>query len=182
MPCQRRQDDTPQYYDGEMYSPAGPGDEPSLAGEEWVEWGGELTWAVDFTSGGAPIGLTERQFRQINAQYEAGAGWAPETEPAREWATEHLPPDRPAVLVHGDLLGQNIFVYPDQLPTVIDWEFCRMGDPAYDLAVITRGVRRPFQMERGLDRLLQAYAAAGGEPPIACHKGPVDCYTKRAAT
>lgn len=87
-----------------------------------------------------------------------------ETEPAREWATQHLPPDRAAVLVHGDLLGQNILVYPDEPPTVIDWEFCRMGDPAYDLAIVTRGVRRPFQMARGLDRLLEAYTAPGGEP------------------
>jgi uncharacterized heparinase superfamily protein len=31
---------------------------------------------VDFTAGGAPIGLSEREFRQIGAQREAGAGWA----------------------------------------------------------------------------------------------------------
>ncbi len=333
MACQRRKD-TPQC-DGEKHSPDRPEDEPTLAGEEWVEWDGELIWAVEFTSGGAPIGLTERQFRQINAQFDAGAGWArakallawafaassppdahvdvgrvrkvgeglfrevyaahvdvspdpeavsgvwavllpdrqatpedgqrwirevwilgqlarlqlpfrvpaalgafpvgdrpatirqfiegipvdlrvgrmrsvrpaelvgqiaaaihaidvtdwphrlpgghtrrahgeemlqafddlatTEIEPAREWAMHNLPPDRPAALVHGDLLGQNILVHPDQSPTVIDWEFCRMGDPAYDLAIVTRGIRRPFQMARGLDRLLEAYAAAGGD-------------------
>ena len=88
----------------------------------------------------------------------------PEAEPAREWAVQHLPPDQAAVLIHGDLLGQNILVFPDEDPAVIDWEFCRMGDPAYDLAIVTRGVRRPFQMDRGLDRLLDAYAAAGGDP------------------
>jgi aminoglycoside phosphotransferase (APT) family kinase protein len=87
-----------------------------------------------------------------------------EAESAREWAAQHLPLDRAAVLVHGDLLGQNILVFPDEAPAVIDWEFCRMGDPAFDLAIVTRGVRRPFQMARGLDRLLDAYAAAGGDP------------------
>jgi aminoglycoside phosphotransferase (APT) family kinase protein len=313
-----------------------PGDEPTLSGEEWVEYGGELIWAVDFTPGGAPIGLTEKEFRRSNAQLEHGAGWArakfllerafetcsspvadvevgrvkkvgeglfrkayaahvdlspdpdhlsgawavllpgrqatredcrrwvrevtvlgqltheqlpfrvpaplgafpdgdrpaiirrfidgipadlragrmqsirpaelvgliaaaihaidvttwrrrpagagtrrahaeelmrafddlegTEAEPAREWAVQHLPRDRAAVLVHGDLLGQNILVFPDEAPAVIDWEFCRMGDPAFDLAIVTRGVRRPFQLARGLDLLLEAYAAAGGDP------------------
>jgi len=87
-----------------------------------------------------------------------------EAKPAREWTAHHLPEDRAAVLVHGDLLGQNILVFPDRRPAVIDWEFSRMGDPAFDLAIVTRGVRRPFQMARGLDRLLDAYAAAGGDP------------------
>ena len=38
-----------------------------------------------------------------------------------------------------------------------------MGDPAYDLAIVTRGGRRPFQIDRGLDRLLEAYAACAPE-------------------
>lgn len=37
-----------------------------------------------------------------------------------------------------------------------------MGDPAYDLAFVTRGARRPFQTEGGLTRLLAAYEAHGG--------------------
>ena len=28
-----------------------------LADSGWIEWGGELIWAVGFTSGGAPYGL-----------------------------------------------------------------------------------------------------------------------------
>lgn len=28
-----------------------------LVGDGWVEWGGELVWAVGFTEGGAPYGL-----------------------------------------------------------------------------------------------------------------------------
>jgi aminoglycoside phosphotransferase (APT) family kinase protein len=87
-----------------------------------------------------------------------------EAEPAREWAVRHLPPERAAVVLHGDLLAQNILVFPEEAPTVIDWEFCRMGDPAFDLAIVTRGVRRLFRMARGLDLLLDAYAAAGGDP------------------
>lgn len=53
---------------------------------------------------------------------------------------------------------------PSRPVAVIDWEYCRVGDPAYDLAIVTRGARRPFQMADGLDRLLGDYREAGGAP------------------
>jgi len=86
----------------------------------------------------------------------------PEAAAARAWAREHLPPDDPSALLHGDLLGQNILIYPGQLPALIDWEYASRGDPAYDLAIVTRGVRRPFKVDGGLQKLLDTYAAAGG--------------------
>ena len=85
-----------------------------------------------------------------------------EIEETAAWAREHLPPPEPSVLVHGDLLGQNILLRPDEPTGVIDWEYSTLGDPAYDLAVVTRGVRRPFQIAGGLERLLDVYASAGG--------------------
>ena len=39
-----------------------------LAGEGWVEWGGELIWAVGFTSGGAPFGLRVSDFDPADLQ------------------------------------------------------------------------------------------------------------------
>jgi hypothetical protein len=39
-----------------------------LAGEGWVEWGGELIWAVGFTSGGAPYGLRVSDFDPADLQ------------------------------------------------------------------------------------------------------------------
>jgi hypothetical protein len=81
---------------------------------------------------------------------------------ALAWASAHLPEERPACLLHGDLLGQNILLPPDGPPALIDWEFAQSGDPAYDLAIVTRGVRRPFKMEGGLERFVEAYAKAGG--------------------
>jgi aminoglycoside phosphotransferase (APT) family kinase protein len=86
-------------------------------------------------------------------------GDLPELREAEEWALANVPPDEPSVLLHGDLLGQNILLHPSEPPAIIDWEATMLGDPAYDLAIITRGVRRPFQIERGLERLLDAYAA-----------------------
>jgi len=88
---------------------------------------------------------------------------------ARHWALAHLPPARPSVVLHGDLLGQNILLSPSEPPTVIDWEYARYGDPAYDLAIVTRGIKRPFQIVDGLVRLLDAYHGHGGCEVTADH-------------
>jgi hypothetical protein len=39
-----------------------------LADNGWVEWGGELIWAVGFTSGGAPYGLQVSDFDPADLQ------------------------------------------------------------------------------------------------------------------
>ena len=88
----------------------------------------------------------------------------PEIGGARAWAKAHLPPTGPSVLLHGDLLGQNILLAPDAPPTVIDWEHARRGDPAYDIAIVTRGVKHPFQVQQGRERLLEEYHGNGGAP------------------
>lgn len=79
------------------------------------------------------------------------------------WALENLPPDEPSVLLHGDLLGQNILITPGEPLGLIDWEWAQLGDPAYDLSIVTRGARRPFQIPGGLNHLLEAYAARSSE-------------------
>lgn len=62
----------------------------------------------------------------------------------------------------------------------IDWEYCRLGDPAYDLAITTKGARRPFQVSGGLEQLLAAYRSAGGDAisPSAVHFDEV-CIRER---
>jgi len=84
------------------------------------------------------------------------------TEDAITWIRSHLPPDDPAVLLQGDLLGQNILVDFDGYRAVIDWEYSMLGDPAYDLAIVTRGLRRPFKRSDGLQLLVDAYRRASG--------------------
>jgi aminoglycoside phosphotransferase (APT) family kinase protein len=91
----------------------------------------------------------------------------PEVARAIAWATASEPPRGAPTLIHGDLLGQNILLEPGEAPAIIDWEYCAIGDPAYDLAIVTRGVRRPFQIDRGMDRLLDAYRSGGGAPVAA---------------
>jgi aminoglycoside phosphotransferase (APT) family kinase protein len=91
----------------------------------------------------------------------------PELAAACAWAMEHLPSEQPAVLLHGDLLGQNILLCPGEPPAVVDWEYARLGDPAYDLAVVTRGSRDPFQTTGGLGKLLDVYREHGGDVTAA---------------
>ncbi len=85
-----------------------------------------------------------------------------EMQAALAWARENLPPDEPSTLVHGDLLGQNILLAFDGPHHVIDWEYAMRGDPAYDLAIVTRGAKQPFQIADGMTKLLDAYEAHGG--------------------
>lgn len=80
----------------------------------------------------------------------------PELVDVRAWMLDHLPPETPGVLLHGDLLGQNILRSFEGVETVIDWERACIGDPAYELAIVTRGNRRPFGTA-GLEALLDAY-------------------------
>ena len=56
----------------------------------------------------------------------AAAGSAP-PEPPEE--------GEPFRLLHGDLVEANV-VWDGSAPALVDWEFCRMGDPAEDLAYL----------------------------------------------
>ncbi len=80
------------------------------------------------------------------------------------WTVEHLPPATPSVLLHGDLLSQNIRLpFDDQRLGLIDFDRAQLGDPAYDLAIVTRGSQQPFKAKHGLRLLLDDYAALDGQ-------------------
>jgi aminoglycoside phosphotransferase (APT) family kinase protein len=112
-------------------------------------------------------GFATRRAHALDA-IEALADLAPvEMQRAHEWACEHLPSEDPSTLIHGDLLGQNILLSLDGPHHVIDWEYAMRGDPAYDLAIVTRGAKRPFQIDGGMERLLDAYRAHGGREVTA---------------
>ncbi len=102
--------------------------------------------------------------RYAETRARSVGGDEPELRDSCDWMLEHLPAPEPGALLHGDLLGQNVFLGIDEPVGVIDWERAEVGDPAHDLAIVTRGVRQPFQVANGLERLLDAYARAGGRP------------------
>jgi len=82
---------------------------------------------------------------------------------ALKWIDAHLHGDRPSVVLHGDLLPQNIlWDWDKERLGVIDWEFAQIGDPAYDLAIVTRGNAKLCRVQDGLKRLVDTYREAGG--------------------
>jgi aminoglycoside phosphotransferase (APT) family kinase protein len=89
----------------------------------------------------------------------------PTAQAAREWILSRLPANRPATVLHGDLLPQNINCGENKGEwkiAVIDWEFAAIGDPACDLAIVTRGDRRLMGENNGLRHLVDNYREAGG--------------------
>ncbi len=88
----------------------------------------------------------------------------PDIGRALAWCLERMPGEEPSVVVHGDLLGQNILLSSDNESrlAVIDWSECCLGDPAYEFAVVTRGVRNPWKVPEGRKRLLALYKNSGG--------------------
>lgn len=76
---------------------------------------------------------------------------------ALAWMREHPGDLTSGVLVHGDLLGHNLRIHPGAPMGVIDWHEVAVGDPAAELAIVTRGVRQPFQVADGHRRLLDTY-------------------------
>jgi len=89
----------------------------------------------------------------------------PAAQAAREWILTRLPANRPTAVLHGDLLPQNINCGEnkgDWKIAVIDWEFAEIGDPAYDLAIVTRGDRKLAGKNNGLKHLVAEYRQAGG--------------------
>ncbi len=87
----------------------------------------------------------------------------PEIQEAVQWICENLPPDKESVLIHGDLLGQNILWTLEGGLFVIDWEYAFIGDTAYELAIVTRGAKEPFRVSNGLGRLIDSYLSSGGQ-------------------
>jgi len=90
------------------------------------------------------------------------ASW-PVAAVARDWIVAHLT-SAPSRILHGDLLPQNLLcdVLEAGVVSVVDWECARIGDPAYDLAIVTRGDRKPLKAPGAFHRLLAFYNEAAG--------------------
>jgi aminoglycoside phosphotransferase (APT) family kinase protein len=86
----------------------------------------------------------------------------------RQWIEAHSPSGDSCVL-HGDLLPQNLLCdWPaadqEEAPIgIVDWEMARVGDPAYDLAIVSRGDQKVFGVKNGVKVLVEDYAEFGGQ-------------------
>ena len=88
----------------------------------------------------------------------------------REWIEAHLPFGDHNCVLHSDLLPQNLLYdwnvsgREDALVSIIDWEMTHVGDPAYDLAIVSRGNRKVLGVKDGLKVLVEEYLKSGGKP------------------
>lgn len=83
---------------------------------------------------------------------------------ALDFVGENLPEDVPGVLLHGDLLPQNFRMDFDDTLSVLDWSNVKVGSPAYDLAIVTRGTRKLLGQGNARNEMLDAYNQATARP------------------
>ena len=95
----------------------------------------------------------------------------PQANDVRDWIAAHLPSGDHNCLLHSELLPQNLLYdwqassnRDDTLVGIVDWEMARVGDPAYDLAIVSRGNRKVLGVKEGLKVLLEEYLEFGGKP------------------
>lgn len=94
----------------------------------------------------------------------------PAAEEVRQWIAAHAPAEDRGCVLHGDLLPQNLLGSwpiddePVELFGVVDWEMAQLGDPAYDLAIVTRGNRKVAGVHDGVKILVKEYLEVGGQP------------------
>jgi aminoglycoside phosphotransferase (APT) family kinase protein len=94
----------------------------------------------------------------------------PLADEVRQWIAEQVPADDRCCILHGDLLPQNLLCDWRDIDNegttsgVVDWEMARVGDPAYDLAIVSRGDRKVLGVKDGLKALVEDYLVFGGQP------------------
>jgi len=80
----------------------------------------------------------ERQIGRWLSQLDSYGGRPlPAAALVATWLADHLPPDQPPALAHGDYKLDNVLFAesaPPDLLAVVDWEMASIGDPLVDLA------------------------------------------------
>jgi len=109
--------------------------------------------AVGLGDFGRPGNYMGRQIARWSRQYQAS-----ETEsiPAMnrliDWLPEHLPPESPPAIVHGDYRMDNLVFHRTEprVIGVLDWELSTIGDPLADFAYHVMTWRVTPELFRGL--------------------------------
>jgi len=118
--------------------------------------------AIGLGDFGRPGNYMGRQIARWSRQYRAS-----ETESIVamdrliDWLPEHLPPDSPPSIVHGDYRMDNLVFHKTEprVIGVLDWELSTIGDPLADFAYHVMTWRVTPELFRGLAGI--DFAAAG---------------------
>lgn len=152
---------------------------------------------------GRPEGFLKRQVRRWRSQLEGYAryeNWPGhsalgDVEGVGRWLDEHLPPDQPPGIIHGDVHLANVLYRHDapEVAALVDWELSTIGDPLVDIGwllghwpdddgegVATTGAQ-PWQGFPTRDMLVEHYAKSAGRDlsgiawyaVLACYKRAV---------
>jgi aminoglycoside phosphotransferase (APT) family kinase protein len=85
---------------------------------------------------GKPEGYMQRQVALWTRQWQAArVEDMPTMDQLAQWLPEHLPPDEPACIAHGDYRLGNVLIHPTEprIVAVLDWELATIGHPLADL-------------------------------------------------
>lgn len=130
--------------------------------------------SIGVAASGLPLPEGDPVIAQIEhweAELERIGEPLPVIELGLRWLRRHRPDPVEPHVTHGDFRLGNLIVDEQGLAAVIDWELAHAGDPAEDLGWLCIRSWRFGQDDRPVAgvgtraQLLDAYEAAGGEPP-----------------
>src|SRR5436305_3387080 len=109
--------------------------------------------AVGLGDFGRPGNYMGRQIARWSRQYRASeTGTIAAMDRLIDWLPEHLPPDSPPAIVHGDYRMDNLVFHKTEprVIGVLDWELSTIGDPLADFAYHVLTWRVTPELFRGL--------------------------------
>jgi len=134
--------------------------------------------AIGLADYGRGENYVARQVERWSKQYRASeTARIEDMERLIAWLPAHLPPARPARVVHGDYRLDNIIVAPDApgISAVLDWELSTLGDPLADFSYHLMAWHMPHS-DAGTGSLVDCDLAALGIPSLDAY---VEAYVAR---
>ena len=134
--------------------------------------------AIGLADYGRGENYVARQVERWSKQYRASeTARIEDMERLIAWLPAHLPPARPARVVHGDYRLDNIIVAPDApgISAVLDWELSTLGDPLADFSYHLMAWHMPHS-DAGTGSLVGCDLASLGIPSLDAY---VEAYVAR---